>query len=72
MFDQIWIALQEYFLNYAFGIVAVIFGIRAVSAFIDGRVSVLSIVLALVCGSIAVTMGQDIWKDFFELIRSAY
>ena len=73
MFDKVWLAMQDYFLNYTFGIVAVVFAIRAVSTFITkGEVSIISIIIALICGTMAASMGQDIWTDFFELIKSAF
>jgi len=73
MFDKLWVAMQDYMLNYVFGIAAMVFGIRAISQFItNGKVSVLSIVLALIFGGMAVTLGQDIWVDLIDLIKSSF
>lgn len=55
--------LQDFAVNYIFGILALLFGIRCVMGLLEGRFSVLLCILTVIMGFFAVTMGQTFWTD---------
>lgn len=64
--DALWQVLhnmQQFALNYIFGILALLFGIRCISGLMTGKFSILTCALTVIFGFLAITMGQAFWSD---------
>lgn len=60
---QILANLQQFAINYIFGILALTFGIRLIFGLLQGRFSIIAAVGTIVFGFLAVTMGQTFWTS---------
>lgn len=62
LFATAWNAVVENAFNYLFGILAIVVWVRFVLSLLQGRFSVLLLVLGLIFSAMAATLGQDFWN----------
>ena len=60
---QVLATFRDFAINFAFGILALLFGIRLVSGLLRGNVNIVAAVLTVIFGFLAVSMGQTFWTS---------
>ena len=67
IWNQVVASIMDYTANYIFGILALVFWLRAIDSLLKGKIAIIAIILAVVLTAMAISMGQHIWKHIPEM-----